>query len=405
MRVSQEVLELICGEYAHRGAEFDVEREPRSDVEDIPVQFPAARRDLATKLCLVSRSFYAATKRVVWEWVVLQRVDDFAALAESDSWRDMGWRTRRLDIAIRFEEGTDSSSRYDGPRLRQILEKMPQLRVLVLNNTIDRPVQPWMTAAMSEEIVSAILACKTIERLEMASASDPIHCLDFARLSQGSESLKSLYVAAGTRVDRDGSRAALNLPFQATIFPRLQRLTLGCRTAGTMPSVISTMGGEDVNPIASLARIDIRFWDLSWSDQYITFLSRQGPYLHTLEWSIPPQPRVNFLGTMVEVKTLIIPYRTLVDVSGSLGGPMPNLELVVIRPDILSHYAEGNHMACLSLIPAILAMRNPKLSCIRLQGDLGTFKRVFPGILDASVEGDLDRAGVTLLCGESEVEW
>ncbi|KAF6740922.1 hypothetical protein DFP72DRAFT_1085990 [Ephemerocybe angulata] len=290
MRLSQEVLQLICGEYAHRGAEFDVEREPGSDVEDIPVQFPAARRDLATKLCLVSRSFYAATKRVVWEWVVLQSVDDFAALAERDSWRDMGWRTRRLDIAIRFEEGTESHSRYDGQRLRQILEKMPQLRVLVLNNTIDRPGQPWTTAAMSEEIVRAIVACKTIERLEMASATDPIHCLDFARLSQGSESLKSLYLAAGTRVDREGTRAALNLPFQATVFPRLQRLTLGCRTTGIMPSVISRMGGEDVNPIASLGRIDVRFWVSTWSNQCITFLSQQGPYLHTFEWAIPPNP-------------------------------------------------------------------------------------------------------------------
>ncbi|KAF6749183.1 hypothetical protein DFP72DRAFT_852625 [Ephemerocybe angulata] len=282
---------------------------------------------------------------------------------------------------------------------------MPQLRVLVLNNTIDRPGQPWTTAAMSEEIVSAILACKTIERLEMASATDPIHCLDFARLSQGSESLKSLYLAAGTRVDREGSRAALNVPFQATVFPRLQRLTLGCRTTGIMPNVISRMGGEDVNAIASLGRIDVRFWVSTWSNQCITFLSQQGPYLHTFEWAIPPEPHVTLLGAMTGVKTLIIPYRTLVCVSGSLGGPMPNLELVVIRPDRLSHYAEANHIACLTLIPAILAMGNPKLSCIRLDGDLDTFKRIFPGLLDASVEGDLDRAGVTLLCGESEVEW
>ncbi|KAF6744995.1 hypothetical protein DFP72DRAFT_1077894 [Ephemerocybe angulata] len=405
MRVPQEVLDLICGEYACRGAELDVEREPESEVQDIPAQFPSARRDLATKLSIVSRSFYTATMRVVWEWVVLHRVEDFAALAEGDIGREMRWRTRRLDIAIRFEDGRAHEDGYDGRRLRRILETMPQLRVLILNNTMERPAQPWRTSPMSEDVVDAIIACKLLERLEMASSTDRLHFLDFARLSQTLHGLQSLYVAAGTRVDEDGSRSGLDLPFQAAVFPRLQRLTLGCRTAGTMPNLISTMGGKGVNTITTLRRIDIRFWGLRWSDECLGFLSRQGPYLETFEWAIPPRPHITFLRGMTALKTLILVYRTFVSVYVGLGDPMPNLELVVIRPDCLSPYAEGNHIACLSLIPAILAMRNPKLTCIRLEGDLDTFKRVFPGVLDTSVERDLVRAGVTLCCGDMEPRW
>ncbi|KAF6751209.1 hypothetical protein DFP72DRAFT_1048033 [Ephemerocybe angulata] len=372
MLFSQEVVELICGEYACRGSEFEADCDEETEVTGRRISFPTARKELATNVALVSKAFYAAASRVVWEWVVICRKDDLENVADNGS-RIYGARTSRLDVAIDFRGKKHAQGTYEKKKLTDLLENMPHLRVLVVDNTFDSPSHPSKVVPIRPEVIQGVLQCSSILRLELLSTSELLQGFDFMRIAHECPGLKTLVVQGITSVsgERRFRPAWGYKPLAGTkVLPALERLCMGKPGARFLPQVIPLLYDESSSPrLTALRRLDMRYTSQGTEcEGWWSFLDTNGPHLNTLEWVVGTRVPRSWLDRLTGLKTLILTLRKD-DASGSRvhGWPKPNVKVLIVQPEEAFIVPEDTHATWIGLLKTIVLRAGPRLKEIRMQ--------------------------------------
>ncbi|KAF6749621.1 hypothetical protein DFP72DRAFT_913109 [Ephemerocybe angulata] len=240
-QVPDDILECVFKEYVGGSGDLDPEPHPGPcQTPWEPSPYPISRREVAISFPSLSRSLAHITGLITWEYIVIKHPVHIQLLRSAPA--HLRQVTRRLDVSMDLTGGEP----YDAANLSALIEGLPNLRIVILNNKDDDA--PFKTGRhIPFPVLRALKSRAGLQSLHVGGWLEYITPQDLSWMCEGLPHLQMLHIYRTGMVEQPEEhplcRQAEPCPYRA-----LRRLSFGPEFHRTNNLLLWWLGVYDVVP-------------------------------------------------------------------------------------------------------------------------------------------------------------